>query len=188
MKNSRIFLMIAFVLVLLVSACQGGNPLQPPNCKRGTCVKVALVRSAKLGEDATLTLTINSDVDEPEAMVYWQFTDPDVLIDGQPTEAENRFTLKSKTQFRPSQTITFTSNLKFPHEGYYTITAHILTKEGRDVFQGLWIHVTAGGITPNPPPERGPGTPGSAIKLDKTPTPRPQTPTRIPPPTQPAYP
>lgn len=187
MKNTHVFLVVAFVLVLFVSACQGGNPLQPPNCKKGTCIKVDLARSAKLAEDSTLTLTINSEVEEPEAIVYLQFTAPDVLIDGQPTEAENRSVLK-KVQIKSRQTMTLTNRIRFPSEGYFQIVAHVITRNGGDVFDGFWVHVTKDGMTPNPPPERGPGTPAPLITVDKTETPRPRTATPVPPPTQPAYP
>lgn len=186
MKNSRIFLAIAFVLVLLVSACQGGNPLEPPNCRKGTCVKVNISHPGKLGEDSILTLTVDSEADEPETKVYLQISDPDVLIDGQPPQAERRSTLKN-INIKSRQTVTDTAKVRFLKEGYFQIAAHAYTKDGRDVIDAFWVRVTQDGITPNPPPERGPGTPAPAIKLDKTPTPRPRTATPVPPPTQPAY-
>ncbi len=187
MKRLSVLLAILLCPVLLVSACQGGNPLGSPNCRKGICIKVDLARSAKLTEDSTLTLTINSEIEEPEAIVYWQFTAPDVLLDGQPIEAENRSVLK-KVQIKSRQTMTLTNRIRFPSEGYFQIVAHLITRNGGDVFDGFWVHVTKAGITPNPPPERGPGTPAPAIKVDKTETPRPRTPTLVPPPTRPPYP
>ena len=186
MKKLVVRVTLAFGTILLVSGCRL-NPFEPENCRWGTCIKLDLTRSAKLGEESILRMTLSSEVGEPEATLYIQFTAPDVLIDGQPTDEENRTALR-QVDLKPRQPLIINANVRFASEGYYVITAHILTKTGGDIFDGFWVHITKDGMTPNPPPERGPGTPGSAIKMDKTPTPRPQTPTRIPPPTQPAYP
>jgi hypothetical protein len=186
LKNLRVFLVIAFGFSLLISACQVGNPLEPPNCRKGTCVKVNITQLGELGEDSILTMTINSEAEEPGTKVYLQFSAPDVLVDGQPTQAERRSPLKD-FNIKPRQPVTVTVQVRFPREGYFQIAAHAYTKDGRDVIDAFWVRVTGNGITPNPAPERGPGTPAPAMKVDKTPTPRPQTLTPNPPPTRSPY-
>jgi len=186
MKNSRAFLVIAFIPVLLVSACPGRNPLGTPSCKSGTCIKVDFTPAAKMAETCTLTLTVNSEVDDPDLKVYLAISAADVVVEGPPNLVAGNPGWNAPIKSR--QPMTLTARMRFPNEGYFQIVGYALANDGRDVFQGLWIHVTAGGVTPNPPPERGPGTPAPAIKVDKTETARPRTVTPIPPPTQPAYP
>jgi hypothetical protein len=186
MKTSYALTVFSLGIALLVSACQGGNPLDQPNCKKGTCIKVGLTRTAKMAEASTLTLTVNSQVEDPDLNVYLEFSAPDIMVEGQPNLVAGRPTWK--VPIKPNQPVTVTTKVRFPSEGYFLIVATAVTKNYDRAVDDLWVHVTQDGITPNPPPERGPGTPAPAIKVDKTETPRPRTPTPIPPPTRPPYP
>ncbi len=172
MKTSYALALLFLWIVLIVSACQGG--FEPPNCRNGICVKVDLTRLAGIGQLSTVTLTINAPIEVPELTAYLDTSDPPgVAIEGQ-----RIWTVSVKAR----QPTTLTGSIRFTREGYIQIGGVIVLKDHSRVQDVVWVHVTRGGITPNP---TVPGANTPSIVNETVPNPLPSwtpnpTPTRAP--------
>ncbi len=158
MKPTYALALFSLAMALVVSACQGSNPLDPPNCRKGACIRMEL-RSATgsplgsptdatstaigLGQPVTVALAIDSPEDLSNLGIFLRTDRPTaVFIDGQK---------EWKVDVKARQLLTLSSQVRFTQEGYASLYADFVTKDSERATASMGVHVTAGGITPNPP-------------------------------------
>ncbi len=158
MKPTYALALFSLAMALVVSACQGSNPLDPPNCRKGTCIRMELRTAAGtplgsptdatstavgLGQPVTVALALESPTDISDLTILFTTDRPTVvLIDGQ---KEWKVNVKSR------QPLTLSSKVRFTQEGYASLYGEFVTKDYERATISMSVHVTAGGITPNPP-------------------------------------
>ncbi len=171
MKPTYALALFSLAMALVVSACQGSKPLDPPNCRKGTCIRMelrtatgtllgspdtSLTAPVGLGQPITVALALESPTDISDLTILFTTDRPTVvLIDGQ---KEWKVNVKSR------QPMTLSSAVRFTQEGYASLYGEFVTKDYERATISMSVHVTAGGITPNPPAPLG----GTALPASGT--------------------
>lgn len=168
-KSNCLFVLLLLAVVSACSSTPGGG-----KCQGGLCVDVELAEPIGWNEPVPVTITVETEEDIPDLVVYLGFSDPDIVV----VEGERKWVVDAKAQ----TPVRFSTAIRFPlREGYYDVIASAHDHRiGLVVRDYVPVRITALGGTLYPPPGEDIGWPSTLPLVftlpPLTPSPLPATP------------
>jgi hypothetical protein len=161
MKAKVIRICLIALMATAIAGCGGPSAPGGRRCRGGICVDLELVEPIFLNEPVEVTITVETEEDILGLTIAAGSIDPTILVEGEHKWVVNA---KAHTPLQLSTTIRFTK------EGYFNIHGSAYDpRKGSGVRDVERVRITPLGGTVNPPPEREPGTPAPAKRLDTPP-------------------